>query len=55
MKQVKVVEWGDYSSDFEKKLNAALQELGDKVIDIKYTTGGYKDKLYYQAYILYEA
>jgi len=54
MKRVKVVEWGDYSKEFEEKLNAVLDQIGSQVVDIKFTTGGYKDKLYYQAYVIYE-
>ncbi len=54
---VRVVEWADYSKEFEEKLNQVLGSMGGaKIIDIKYTVVelSNRGKIYYQAYIMYE-
>ena len=53
--KVKMVYLADYAKDFEERINYALEGLsGNKIIDIKFTAAGVGDKLYFQAYIMYE-
>ena len=54
-KRIKVIEWGDRPAEFELKVNDFLETIDNlNLIDIKYTIIESRDRVYYQAYVLYE-